>query len=459
MSGNPPQSAGGGAPSAQPTQKLADIIGHLRPTKQFKFPSPSTTATSLSFDDTGDLLLASLSDETLQLYNCREGRAEKTLLSKKYGCHLARFTHHSQSIIYASTKADDTIRYLSTHDNQYLRYFKGHTGAVTSLNLCPSNDTFVSSSASDHTVRLWSLSSPNPHGKLSLATPSLTAYDPTATVLAIASPSTSSILLYDLRNFDKSPFETFDLSTLDTHPHVASQPPPLNSHPQDWTSLTFTNDGKHLLLATNSAIGHVLLDAFSGAVRAFLVRHASVLPLDPSRQRAAPWQPPLPATPANSGAQLPLQAPPSFPPGQGDVTVTPDARYAIGASGGERDAVVWDIQGGLERHGGMTNGVGTGNGNHNGNGNGNGDIDMDMDGNGNGDGGVGDPMEGVEGETAVLRPSAQLPWKGRVGVLEFNPRYNMLASAEREVVMWLPDEFVGVKEPGGGREGGGGGKE
>ena len=141
------------------------------------------------------------------------------------------------------------------------------------------------------------------------------------------------------------------------------------------------------------------------------------------------------------------------------MTVTPDARYAIGASGGERDAVVWDIQGGLERHGGMTNGVGTGNGNHNGNGNGNGDIDMDMDGNGNGDGGVGDPMEGVEGETAVLRPSAQLPWKGRVGVLEFNPRYNMLASAEREVVMWLPDEFVGVKEPGGGREGGGGGKE
>ncbi|KAI4152345.1 MAG: hypothetical protein LQ340_002963, partial [Diploschistes diacapsis] len=272
MTSNPPPPPPGGAPSAQPTQKLADIIGHMRPAKQFKFSKPDTTATSLHFDDTGEFLLAALSDETLQLYNCREGRAEKTLLSKKYGCHLARFTHHAQSIIYASTKTDDTIRYLSTHDNQYLRYFKGHTAPVTSLNLCPANDTFCSSSAHDHTVRLWNLSSPHPHGKLSLATPSLTAYDPTATVLAIASPSTSSILMYDLRNFDKAPFSTFDLAELDSTPHIASQPPPLfqQRHPQDWTSLAFSNDGKHLLLGTNSAAGHVLLDAFSGALRAFL---------------------------------------------------------------------------------------------------------------------------------------------------------------------------------------------
>ena len=33
-------------------------------------------------------------------------RHSKTLYSKKYGVHLARFTHHSQNVIYASTKED-----------------------------------------------------------------------------------------------------------------------------------------------------------------------------------------------------------------------------------------------------------------------------------------------------------------------------------------------------------------
>lgn len=75
-------------------------------------------------------------------------RHVKQLYSKKYGVHLARFTHKSSTIIYASTKGNgaqfrlvyfrrmlklivpvnrsDDIRYLSLHDNNYLRYFKGH---------------------------------------------------------------------------------------------------------------------------------------------------------------------------------------------------------------------------------------------------------------------------------------------------------------------------------------------
>ena len=69
----------------------------------------------------------------------------------------------------------------------------------------------------------------------------------------------------------------------------------------------------------------------------------------------------------------------------------------IGASGGERDAVVWDVQG------------------------------------------------EVEEATQGLRPLAVLPGKNKVGVMEWNPRFNMLASADREVVFWLPEEFVGLK--------------
>lgn len=48
--------------------------------------------------------MTSESDETIQIYNVKDGLHNKTLLSKKYGVKLARFTHTSSSIIYASTK-------------------------------------------------------------------------------------------------------------------------------------------------------------------------------------------------------------------------------------------------------------------------------------------------------------------------------------------------------------------
>jgi hypothetical protein len=55
-------------------------------------------------------------------------------------------------------------------------------------------------------------------------------------------------------------------------------------------------------------------------------------------------------------------------------------------------------------------------------------------------------IDGEDGEEGtVLRPMASLPCKGRIGVIEWNPRYNMLASGDHEVVMWLPDEHVGTK--------------
>ena len=36
------------------------------------------------------------------------------------------------------------MRYLSLHSNQYQRYFHGHSDEVTSVNLSPRSDTFLS---------------------------------------------------------------------------------------------------------------------------------------------------------------------------------------------------------------------------------------------------------------------------------------------------------------------------
>lgn len=65
---------------------------------------PQPNILSIDFDDSGELCMTSESDETIQIYNVREGRHDKTLLSKKYGVKLAKFTHTNTGIIYASTK-------------------------------------------------------------------------------------------------------------------------------------------------------------------------------------------------------------------------------------------------------------------------------------------------------------------------------------------------------------------
>ena len=128
-------------------------------------------------------------------------RAQKRLVnSQKYGVDLVRFTHAKNAAIHASTKRDDAIRYLSLHDNkvnllairltleniylsefnpigesfsnnkwiilvnfQFIRYFTGHTKRVISLEMSPTDDTFMSGSL-DNSVRLWDLRTPNCSG-------------------------------------------------------------------------------------------------------------------------------------------------------------------------------------------------------------------------------------------------------------------------------------------------------
>lgn len=156
------------------TTKISDVIHTYRPSR--RFPSPAgTNYTSVDFDDTGEFLLLSRSDDTIQLFNTKAGAHAKEVKSEKYGSALAKFTHNSTSIIYASTKVDDGIRYLSMHDNTFIRYFRGHTGRVTSLCLSPGNDQFLSASL-DNTVKLWDCRSSSAQGQLDFESPYLTAF-------------------------------------------------------------------------------------------------------------------------------------------------------------------------------------------------------------------------------------------------------------------------------------------
>jgi COMPASS component SWD2 len=252
----------------------------------------------------------------------------------------------------------DSLRLLDLHSESYIRYFSGHTDKVTCLALSPGSDSVISCSKDD-TVSIWDLGSRYAQGKLKLSTPYLVAFDPSASVIAIASQSTSSILLYDFRNYDKSPFSTFDLAKYEERYTPSTRG-------RAWTRLEFSNDGKYLLVGTDYH-GHFVLDAFEGELKAFLVGKNG------SPGRAAPV--------STTGKPL----------GQGDACFTPDGRYVIGGSGDHHDLLVWDLQ-------------------------------------------------QTPDTNLCLQAMAKLPHRGKTAIVEYNPRFNMIASADKEVYFWLPED-------------------
>jgi COMPASS component SWD2 len=249
-------------------------------------------------------------------------------------------------------------------------------------------DSFVSASAEDGSVRIWDLNSPHASGRLNFVSPNLVAFDPSANVLAVSSGAAQSILLYDFRMYDKEPFATFDMLSDDKL--VA---PGLGLNTPDWTKLEFSNDGKSLLVGTNGR-GHFLLDAFDGSLKHLLVRSAG----GPHRLAAGETPtPPSDGAPSTS-ADTPLSS--------GDVTFTPDGRYVLSGQAGKPDVLVYDAHKPPQR----ANGTG-------------------------------------DAPSVALMPEFELEASGtngvvETGVLAFNPRFNMFASADKEVVFWVPDRDV-----------------
>ncbi|PFH53113.1 hypothetical protein AMATHDRAFT_1540 [Amanita thiersii Skay4041] len=316
-----PSTSNGAAPVA--TFALANsMMGRMKPAKIFKGaveppppptpgsygqrPSNSTSRhiTGISFDDRGDQIVTAAEDET----------SLKTLLSKKYGVDLPRFTHKNTAILHASTKEDDTIRYHSLHDNKYLQYFKGHKGRVISLEMSPVDDGFMSGSM-DKTVRLWDLRTPACRGLLTVPSVPIIAYDATGVVFAVAVNHYSRILLYDQANFDKAPFLVITLED-PTLARVSYPPRPIYM-----TSMSFSSNGKYLLVGC-SGDAHYVVDAFEGHLLAKLEGHIGL-------ERRS------------------LSSPPSIEPSKGssgeEVSWTPDSKYVVGGSL-DGKILIWDVQ-------------------------------------------------------------------------------------------------------------------
>lgn len=247
--------------------QLSDkVIGLLVPLKHLN-NHQGASVTSLDFNDSGQYLISAGVDRSIQLYDVHKGTHNKDIQSQKYGAHCAKFAHHELDCLYASTPeegldVDHSVRHLALSTKTYLRYFKGHKDQVTSLEVNPVSETFLSSSI-DRTVKLWDFRSTGASGSLDVGQPSVVAYDPQGIVFAVGTwpdPSLVSsrparISFYDLSNYDKAPFLTAEVPII---PGAT------------WNKIEFSNNGK-LVLASTDTHEHYVLDAFSGQLLTTLI--------------------------------------------------------------------------------------------------------------------------------------------------------------------------------------------
>ncbi|ABN67693.2 member of Set1p complex, histone methyl transferase [Scheffersomyces stipitis CBS 6054] len=245
--------------SSSTTTPITDkVIASFRPAKTFNYHREATI-TSLDFDDSGQYLISAGIDKSIQLYDIHKGVHHKDIQSQKYGAHVSRFAHHELNCLYASTptpslEVDNGIRYLSLGDNKYIRYFKGHKEQVTSIEVNPVQNIFLSASM-DYSVKLWDFKSTNPVGNLDVGQKSVIAFDPQGIIFAVGkSPSASdpyamgNVGFYDIKNMDAGPFLSVDIPS---------------NEGKVWSKLEFSNNGKSLLVSTDS-YEHYIIDSFSG---------------------------------------------------------------------------------------------------------------------------------------------------------------------------------------------------
>lgn len=96
---------------------------------------------NLCFHREGRYLLMTTKDSAVHLIDTHDGTEKKKLHTRRDQIGCAVYTHHESCILLTSVaerggRCND-INYLCMHDNRYLRHFKGHSGAVTSLAMSP----------------------------------------------------------------------------------------------------------------------------------------------------------------------------------------------------------------------------------------------------------------------------------------------------------------------------------
>jgi COMPASS component SWD2 len=212
---------------------------------------------------------------------------------------LSLCSHHDQAVLFAG-KGSPTqpagqrhaVNYWSVYDNKILRKFKGHSDAVTTISMCPADDTFLTSSA-DGTVRLWTLQQAGCVAEMKLPAEAATGtpvsvFDSTGLVFAIAAAMADDskeaghyLHLYDARNYAAGAFAELKVAREDLEKAIQSHAAATISQERaaelsraDWASMQFNASGNQILVGAGQGMS-IVLDGFEGTVQRVLVDRPS----------------------------------------------------------------------------------------------------------------------------------------------------------------------------------------
>jgi WD40 repeat protein len=176
----------------------------------------------------------------------------------------------------------NAVNYLSTYDNKLLRKFRGHADRVTSISMCPADDTFLSSSA-DRTVRLWNVQAAACLAECKLPSETtgspVAVFDGTGLVFCVSAKMDTQqghyLHLYDARNYNAGAFAELKVAEADLlraiQSHVSTtEAEALALAKADWRRIQFNQSGDQILVSGDKGLT-VVLDGFEGTVQRVFV--------------------------------------------------------------------------------------------------------------------------------------------------------------------------------------------
>lgn len=176
-----------------------------------------------------------------------------------------RFSHHEQCILISSRLKPYDTHYLSLYDNRYLTKFSGHTDYVSSMSMCPINDTFLTA-AEDRTVRRWDILSGKETMQIRLpknyGVP-LVSFDWSGLVFGVHSTNAKGhpcLKLFDARFTGGGPFQDISPSSALFKKALLENNALLTGDAVErylrapWASFQFSHEGNHILINTESEL-------------------------------------------------------------------------------------------------------------------------------------------------------------------------------------------------------------
>lgn len=173
---------------------------------QIKLIEPNTYIIALAFSSDSKTLASASWDNTIKLWDVKEGTLIRTLEGHSADVTCLAFSSSEQGEILASGSLDNSIRIWDAEDGELLKTLRGHTSPIRALAISPNGKTLATGS-DDKSIRLWDIAN---------GTLTQTLGGHTDSVLAVAYSQDGSMLASGSADNTIRTWSTTDGSLLET---------------------------------------------------------------------------------------------------------------------------------------------------------------------------------------------------------------------------------------------------